>query len=133
MTPPERGASAGAATRSCILPLVRFGAWHPLAGAAEAAPARPGVLQARADDLLVFPRGKSAMVLYASSAADEPLAAFVAGPGAPLVTLAASLGARWVRYAEAADPAAARDRLLRQFLERFGSLPAANGVKDTHV
>jgi hypothetical protein len=112
---------------------VRFGPWHPLTRAAETAPGQPGVLQARAEGLLPFPGGKSAMVLYAASAQGEPLAAFVAGQGAALLAAAEAFGACWVRYAEAPDPDAACARLLRQFLERFGALPPANGVKDTHV
>jgi hypothetical protein len=112
---------------------VRFGPWHPLERATETAPAQPGVLQARAEALLPFPRGKSAMVLYASSAAGEPLAAFVAGRGAALIAAAGTVGACWVRYGEDPEPEVACARLLRQFLERFGALPPANGVKDTHV
>ena len=112
---------------------MRFGPWHPLARATETAPQQPGVLQARAEGLLAFPRGKSAMVLYGSSAAGEPLALFVAGRGAALVAAAGDLGARWVRYGEAADPAAACALLLQRFVERFGAPPPANGVKDTHV
>jgi hypothetical protein len=105
---------------------VRFGAWLPLERATEAAPPTPGVLQARADTLLAFPRGKSAMVLYAASADEEPLAAFVAGAGAPLLARAAQLGARWVRFAEAPRPGQEAARLLRQFDERFGAQPPAN-------
>ena len=103
---------------------VQFGAWHPLERAAEAAPPQPGVLQARADTLLLFPRGKSAMVLYARC--ESPLDEFVRGPGAALLARASELGARWVRFGASARPAADHDRLLRQFEERFGAPPPAN-------
>jgi hypothetical protein len=105
---------------------VRFGAWHTLERAAETAPASPGVLQARADELLPFPRGKSAMVLYAASAEGETLAAFVAGAGAALLAAAQARGARWVRYAEAPRPTDELARLLHGFAERFGAQPPAN-------
>ena len=49
---------------------VKFGAWFPIESAATEAPDGPGVLQIRADDLLDYPRGKSAMVLYAHSASE---------------------------------------------------------------
>jgi len=35
-------------------------------------------------------------------------------------------GARWIRFAEAPDPAVELDRLLKGFVERFGSLPISN-------
>jgi hypothetical protein len=104
---------------------VRFGPWHPLERAAQTAPEQPGLLQARAPELLAFPRGRSAMVLYAASDEGESLADFVRGRGAPLCERAASLGARFVRYAAAARPAAELDRLLRQFTDRFGAPPPA--------
>jgi hypothetical protein len=105
---------------------VLFGAWHSLEQASQTAPPRPGVLQARAEQLIAFPLGKSAMVLYACSGDDEPLASFVTGAGAPLLAAASRLGARWIRYAETPRPAFNRDRLLRLFEERFGALPPAN-------
>src|SRR5712692_5822401 len=98
---------------------VRFGSWYPLERAVAEAPERPGVLQVRAEDLLSFPHGKSAMLLYTATAADEPLAAFVAGRGAPLLARAAAYGGRLVRFAEAALPEAELERLLRQFTLRF--------------
>jgi hypothetical protein len=106
---------------------VRFGPWQPIVEAPERAPAQPGVLQARGDNVWELPRGKSAMVLYASSSGDETLRAFVAGRGAPLLAAAAGLGARWVRFAEATAPEAQLARLLRGFEERFGAPPPGNG------
>jgi hypothetical protein len=106
---------------------VRFGRWVPIEQAPEAALPASGLLQARADDLQDLPRGKSAMVLYAGSASGgETLQAFVRGGGAALLSAAAELGARWVRFAEASDPQAQLARLLRQFEERFGAPPRAN-------
>jgi phosphoribosylformylglycinamidine cyclo-ligase len=105
---------------------VRFGPWLPIEQAAALAPEQPGVLQARGDALLELPRGKSAMVLYAASAPGQSLRAFVAGPGAPLLATAASLGARWVRFADASAPEAQLARLLRLFEERFGAPPRAH-------
>ncbi len=105
---------------------VTFGPWQPLAAAAQGALPTPGVLQARGDALFDLPRGKSAMVLYAASALAEPLSGFVMGSGAALLERAAGLGAHLIRFAPAADPAAALDRLLGNFAERFGDLPPAN-------
>jgi hypothetical protein len=105
---------------------VRFGPWLPIEQAAGLAPEEPGVLQARGDALLELPRGKSAMVLYAASTAGQSLRAFVGGPGAPLLAAAASLGARWVRFAGASAPEAQLARLLRLFEERFGAPPRAH-------
>ena len=105
---------------------VRFGSWCALERAAAEAPERPGVLQVRAEALLSFPRGKSAMVLYTATATDEPLAAFVAGRGAPLLARAAALGGRLVRFAEATLPEAELKRLMHQFTERFSAPPPGN-------
>jgi len=105
---------------------VTFGPWHPLERAVAEAPAQPGVLQVRAETLLSFPRGKSAMVLYAATATDEPLVAFVAGRGAPLLACAAACGGCLVRFADAALPEAELERLLQQFTERFSAPPPAN-------
>ncbi|HLL20943.1 MAG TPA: hypothetical protein VK427_02380 [Kofleriaceae bacterium] len=45
---------------------MQFGRWYPLADAGDHAPLGEGVLQLRvATGLVVYPRGKSAMVLYA--------------------------------------------------------------------
>jgi hypothetical protein len=113
---------------------VTFGAWHPFdveaGSAAGAAPDVPGVLQARAQALRAYPRGKSAMVLYAASDPGESLRAFVSGRGVPRLRQGAAAGACWIRFAAAADPARALAGLLGRFADRFGSLPAANEVED---
>lgn len=45
---------------------MQFGRWYPLADAGDHTPASEGVLQLRiATGLIEYPRGKSAMVLYA--------------------------------------------------------------------
>jgi hypothetical protein len=107
---------------------VTFGAWQRLDAAAV--PDAPGVLQARADGVITYPRGKSAMLLYAASDPGESLRAFVAGRGAGGLARAAAGGARWVRFAAASDPAAALATLLARFVDRFGTNPAANAVED---
>jgi hypothetical protein len=104
---------------------VLFGPWQSLDEAGASAPDSPGVLQARGDGLLLFPRGKSAMILYAASAEDESLAAFVAR-SRPLLAQAAALGGRHIRFAVTAQPGAALQRLLDRFAERFGAPPPAN-------
>jgi hypothetical protein len=109
---------------------VRFGPWLPLEQAPEVAPESAGVLQARGDVLGAFPRGKSAMVLYAGSSAGETLRAFVRDRAGPLLAAAAGRGARWIRFAETDRPEDRLARLLRQFDERFGALPPANRNPD---
>ena len=44
---------------------MQFGRWYPLAEAGDRTPEGEGVLQLRQADLVTYPRGKSAMVLYA--------------------------------------------------------------------
>ncbi|HEY0710603.1 MAG TPA: hypothetical protein VGG33_27620 [Polyangia bacterium] len=105
---------------------MRFGPWQPLADLAQIAPAVPGVLQVRGDALHVFPRGKSAMILYAASPPDETLQTFVQTLGAEALARARTLGALYVRFGESANPAGDLTRLLDQFQERFGGLPPAN-------
>jgi len=83
-------------------------------------------LQTRAEGVMDYRSGRSAMILYACSAADETLRGFVAGRGARELDRAISAGARWIRFAEANDPKPEMDRLLRGFVERFGSLPISN-------
>jgi hypothetical protein len=83
------------------------------------------VLQIRGDTLFALPRGKSAMILYAASQAQQPLSEFVAASPA-LLTRAAEHGARYIRFAPAADPQAELARLLRNFEERFGAPPPAH-------
>ena len=111
---------------SGILRGVVFGPWQPLAEAGARAPATPGVLQARGEALLSLPLGRSAMVLYAASADDEPLAGFVAGAGAALLKRAARHGASYVRFAPSPRPSAELGRLLDRFADRFGAVPIAN-------
>jgi hypothetical protein len=106
---------------------VKFGEWHPIESAAATAPDEPGVVQLRADDLLDYPRGKSAMVLYAHSASEGSLRNYLTGTGAADLGRAASAGARWVRFAETSEPEDDFERLLDHFVERFGAPPLANG------
>jgi hypothetical protein len=106
---------------------VKFGVWHPIESAASEAPDGPGVLQIRADELLDYPRGKSAMVLYAHSASEGSLRVYLGGTGATDLGKAASAGARWIRFAETSEPEDDFERLLDHFVERFGAPPLANG------
>ena len=105
---------------------MRFGPWLPLDRAAELAPARPGLLQARGDALLPLPAGKSAMVLYAASDEDQGLDQLVRDRAAPALRRAAELGACWIRFGETGQPARELARLLGDFKERFGAPPPAN-------
>ena len=102
--------------------------WHPIETAAAAAPDEPGVLQTRADDLLTYPRGRSAMVLYAHSASEGSLRTFCNGTGSADLGRAAGAGARWVRFAETSEPEEDFERLLDHFVERFGAPPIGNGT-----
>ncbi len=108
---------------------MRFGIWHPIESAATVAPDAPGVLQTRAEGVLDYERGLSAMVFYAHSGTEENLRAYVTGRGAAALRRAAAAGARWIRFAEAAEPAPAFDELMAAFTERFGSTPLANRAK----
>ena len=56
---------------------MHFGAWHPISNAGSAAPEGSGVLQARAEGVMDYETGRSAMVLYACSAPGETLRGFV--------------------------------------------------------
>jgi hypothetical protein len=105
---------------------VNFGGWLSLDDAPALAPEAPGLMQARGATLLTYPRGKSAMVLYACSRPDETLRHYVGGRGAQALGRASAIGARFVRFGAARAPAAELDRLLRHFTDRFGALPAAN-------
>jgi hypothetical protein len=105
---------------------VHFGAWHPISEASAAAPEACGVLQLRAEGVMDYRAGRSAMVMYACAGPQETLRHFVAGRGARDLQRAVAAGARWIRFAEAPDAAAELDRLLKTFVERFGSLPIAN-------
>jgi hypothetical protein len=119
--------SARGGARGCDMnPAVHFGAWHPIADAAAAAPDRPGVLQARAEGIMDYETGRSAMVLYACTNTDESLRDFLMGRGARDVRRAVAAGSRWIRFAETADPPLELRRLLDGFVERFGAPPIAN-------
>lgn len=105
---------------------MHFGAWHPISEASVAAPDTAGVLQTRAEGVMDYRVGRSAMVMYACAGPEETLRRFVAGRGARDLQRAVAAGARWIRFAEAPDAPAELDRLLKSFHERFGSLPIAN-------
>ncbi|MBA3820934.1 MAG: hypothetical protein H0X17_18755 [Deltaproteobacteria bacterium] len=99
---------------------MQFGRWYPLTDAGGHAPASEGVLQLRrATGLLDYPRGKSAMVLYAHApdvrAAAQALAR--AHPGDDL----------WCRHLieieGTTDLAAFCAKLRAEFERRFGSVP----------
>jgi hypothetical protein len=105
---------------------VHFGAWHPISEASSAAPESCGVLQTRAEGVMDYRAGRSAMVMYACTSPDETLRGFVSGRGARELQRAVAAGARWIRFAEAADPSVELDRLLKGFVERFGQLPISN-------
>jgi hypothetical protein len=105
---------------------VQFGDWQPIESAAATAPDASGVLQARSDDLLEYPHGRSAMVYYSHCPSGGTLRALVTGPGASDLMRAAAAGARWIRYAETSDPEAAFERLVDHFIERFGAPPVGN-------
>lgn len=107
---------------------MRFGPWHPLRGAAEHLPPQGGVLQVRLErELVSYPRGKSAMVLYAGADDVRQLAARLAD---------AHAGKPWLCRASVgpcADPPGAAARLLAEFEERFGSCPTCNETKDMSI
>jgi hypothetical protein len=105
---------------------VHFGAWHPIAEASTAAPERSGVLQARAEGVMDYETGRSAMVFYACSPPGETLRGFVEGRGSRQLRRAMAAGARWIRFAEVVEPTDELDRLLKGFIERFGSPPISN-------
>jgi hypothetical protein len=105
---------------------VQFGAWEPIDSAAATAPDAAGVLQLRSDELLEYPRGRSAMVFYAHCPSGGSLRELVTGPGAADLRRGKEAGARWIRFAETSDPEAAFERLLDHFIERFGAPPVGN-------
>jgi hypothetical protein len=107
---------------------VRFGAWLPIDSAATGAPEAAGVLQTRADELLAYPKGKSAMVYYAHCPSDGSLRAYVGGVGATDLRRASEAGARWIRFAETSQPETDFERLLDHFVDRFGAPPIANAA-----
>ena len=108
---------------------VHFGFWHPINEASTQAPERPGVLQVRAEGVMDYENGRSAMVMYACSPPGETLRAFLdGGRGGRQLRRAVAAGARWIRFAEVPEPEAEAelDRLLKGFVERFGSPPISN-------
>jgi hypothetical protein len=105
---------------------VHFGVWHPISEASTAAPEAAGVLQARAEGVMDYRSGRSAMVLYACSDAGETLRGYLTGRGGRDIDRAISAGARWIRFATTPDPRRELDRLLEGFVERFGSPPISN-------
>ncbi|MDC0717948.1 hypothetical protein [Nannocystis bainbridge] len=97
---------------------MKFGPWVPLSEAAARLPPAAGVLQVRLREGLVrYPRGKSAMVVYAGAADVAGLAAELneRHPAAPWLCRT-SVG-------PCPDPSAAAARLRAEFDERFGSCP----------
>ena len=48
------------------------------------------------------------------------------GRGARQLRRAVAAGARWIRFAEVPEPGDELDRLLKGFVERFGSPPINN-------
>jgi hypothetical protein len=105
---------------------VNFGGWLSLDDAPAQAPDAPGLMQARGEKLLAYPRGKSAMVLYACCRSDETLRHYVRGRGAQALGRASASGARYVRFGAAQAPDLELHRLLRHFVDRFGAVPVAN-------
>jgi hypothetical protein len=95
---------------------MNFGPWSPLHAAQL--PSGPGVLQVRREHgLVVYPRGKSAMVHYAAAEDLRAAAAALA---------AAHPDAAWLvrcNRAPVVDPEAAATRLIAEFVERFGAPP----------
>ena len=94
-----------------------FGPWRALA--ATSPPRTPGLLQARVAELVVYPRGKSAMVYYDGD--DDLALAFarlcaIVPPGADVR----------VRFADCRAPAAELTRRLDDFAARFGRRPEWN-------
>lgn len=99
---------------------MRFCPWYPLADAGDLAPVGEGVLQIRlATGLVDYPRGKSAMVLYAHApdlrAAARGFAS--AHPGADL------LCRHLIEIPSATDLGAFCAKLRAEFERRFGALP----------
>jgi hypothetical protein len=122
-----KGDSGGAVggLRDRKLP-VHFGVWHPISEASAVAPEASGVLQTRAEGVMDYRSGRSAMVLYACTEAGETLRGFVSGRGARDLERSVSAGARWIRFAQTATPRVELDRLLEGFVSRFGSPPINN-------
>ena len=94
-----------------------FGPWRALP--ATSPPRKPGLLQARVPELVVYPRGKSAMVYYDGD--DDLALAF-----ARLCALVPPGADVRVRFAECRAPAAELARRLDDFAQRFGARPEWN-------
>ena len=105
---------------------MHFGPWHPVVDSSQHAPDCSGVVQMRAEGILDYKLGRSAMVFYACSAPGETLRAYVDGPGAALIQQAQEQGACWIRFGESLDAARDLSRLLKRFAERFGTPPLGN-------
>ena len=108
---------------------MNFGGWLPLHDAPTVAPNAPGLLQARSEELTPYPKGRSAMVLYARCRSDETLRGYVAGRGAAGLEAATAAGGRWIRFGESTSPERDFLRLLGRFVDRFGALPVAISVE----
>ena len=89
----------------CYAAPVHFGAWHKISDACTAAPEPPGSCRPAPRARWTTASGRSAMVFYACSEPEETLRRFVAGRGARQIERAVSAGARWIRFAESAQPA----------------------------
>lgn len=107
---------------------MNFGTWYQLLEAPVAAPVAPGVLQARAEQPLPYPRGKSAMIYYGATTAGEDLRGYVTGRGAAALRQAGDAGAHFVRFGTTDRPESELERLLGQFAARFGTPPVANAT-----
>ena len=84
-------------------------------------PRPPGVLQTRAEGVLDYRTGRSAMILYACSGPGETLRGFVAGRGARELARAVTAGARWIRFARGRRrPRTSWIGCCAVFVERFG-------------
>jgi hypothetical protein len=97
---------------------VQFGRWYPLAEAGDHAPEGEGVLQLRlATGLVDYPRGKSAMVLYAHAPDLRAAARALAGAHAGRDLLCRHL----IEVDPAIDLAAFCAKLRNEFERRFGA------------
>lgn len=95
---------------------MQFGRWYPLAEAGDHTPAGEGVLQLRvAEGLVEYPRGKSAMVLYAHSRTLRAVALELAAAHPDL------LCRHLIEVDPAIDLAAFCAKLRTEFERRFGA------------
>lgn len=103
---------------------VRFCPWYPLAQARHHVPDGPNLLQVRvAHGLVPYPRGQSAMVCYELADDARACAEQLAGRWPELELWCRHL----IELAEdepvAAQARAAHERLLSEFVRRFGAEP----------